>query len=123
MIVELGPSAIEFRNSPESKGSITLYGFDIPPGGIERDDDGDAFFTSQEIHVGTDAYDAASHPLDIDSDGAFSVTGDVINYVGGIGAAPGVPNWRQRLDLDMSWDISVTGDVAMYMGRIGELCR
>jgi len=123
MIVELGPSAIEFRNSPESKGSITVYGFDIPPGGIERDDDGDDCFTSQEIHVGTNAYDARSHPLDIDGDGDFSVTGDVINYVGSIGATPSAQNWWQRLDLDMSGDIDVTGDVAMYIGRIGELCR
>jgi hypothetical protein len=123
MIVELGPLATEFRNPPESKGSITLYGFDIPPGGSERDDDGDAFFTRQETHVGTDAYDARFVPLDIDADGVFSVTGDVINYVGAIGAAPGAANWRQRLDFDMDSAISVTGDVAMFVGRIGEACR
>jgi hypothetical protein len=88
-------------------------------GAIDTDFDGDFRLTSQEIHVRTDPHDARSDPLDIDEDGLFSVTGDVINYVGGIGAAPGAPNWRQRLDLDMSWDISVTGDVSMYVGRIG----
>jgi len=119
----VAPGALGVTNSLASTAPITVNGIQIPPGRIERDDDGDAFFTSQEIHVGTDAYDAGSHPLDIDGDGAFSVTGDVINYVGGIGAAPGAPNWRQRLDLDMSHDISVTGDVSMYVGRIGERCR
>jgi len=121
--VELGPLATEFRNPPESKGSITLYGFDIPPGGSERDDDGEGFFTSVEEYLGTDAFDARSHPLDIDADGVFSVTGDVINYVGRIGAASGAGGWWQRLDLDMDSAISVTGDVAMYVARIGETCR
>ena len=62
-------------------------------------------------------------PLDLNADRALSVTGDVINYVGRIGATPGDANWRQRLDLDASGDISVTGDVALYMGRIGEMCH
>ena len=122
-IVESAPGAFEVTNFPDSTAPITVNSIEIPPGGSEVDDDGDAFFTSQEIYVGTDPQDAASHPLDIDGDGDFSVTGDVINYVGSIGAAPGAPNWRQRLDLDMSWDISVTGDVSMYVGRIGERCR
>jgi hypothetical protein len=125
MIVELGPLATEFRNPPESKGSITVYGFDIPPGGSASDDDGDACFTSQELYVGTDPFDARSVPLDIDGDGVFSVTGDVMNYVGRIGAASGSGSggWWQRLDLDMDSAISVTGDVAMFVGRIGETCR
>ena len=122
-IVGVAPLRYEFTNSAESPGPIMVSGIKILSGGIETDDDGDACLTSQEDWVGTNAYDARSHPLDIDGDGAFSVTGDVINYVGSIGATPSAQNWRQRLDLDMSRDISVTGDVAMFVGRIGGTCR
>jgi hypothetical protein len=122
-IVKVAPLAYEFTVSAESSGPFTVSGIKILAGGSERDDDGDACFTRQEIYVGTNAYDARSHPLDIDGDGDFSVTGDVINYVGSIGATPSAQNWWQRLDLDMSGDIDVTGDVAMFVGRIGGTCR
>jgi len=89
----------------------------------DGDSDNDGFTDRQESYVGTSPADACSNPLDIDGDGVLSVTGDVFNYVGRIGARPGPSNWWQRLDLDMSGDISVTGDVAMYIGRIGETCR
>jgi hypothetical protein len=93
--------------------------------GLAADSDDDGFTDAQEDYVGTDPLDARSDPLDIDGDGVISVTGDVINYVGRIGASarPETPNWWQRLDLDMDSAISVTGDVAFYMGRIGETCR
>jgi hypothetical protein len=95
------------------------------------DSDGDGFDAEVEQWVGTDCSAACtdvvgSHdawPPDIDMDRSLSVSGDVINYVGRIGARPGAQNWRQRLDLDMDSAISVTGDVALYMGRIGETCR
>jgi hypothetical protein len=120
-------------NSLESIAPIIVNGIQILPGRTEVDDDGDAFFRSVEEYLGTDPVAACpnvlgSHdawPLDIDRDRAVSVTGDVINYVGRIGASasPETPNWRQRLDLDMDSAISVTGDVAMYVARIGETCR
>ncbi len=94
------------------------------------DSDGDGFTDGVEQFLGTDPLDDCTNdpgvhdawPLDNDVDGEISVTGDVFNYVGRIGAMPGSPEWWQRLDLDMSGDISVTGDVFMYRGRIGETC-
>jgi hypothetical protein len=97
---------------------------------VDADTDDDAFGDGVEVYLGTDPLDTCpddetddAWPLDISADSALSVTGDVVNYVGRIGAKPGDANWWQRLDLDMSGDISVTGDVYMYVGRIGEMCR
>jgi hypothetical protein len=96
----------------------------------ERDSDADGFTDRIELYLGTGPDNACpdnpsddAWPPDINMDRALSVTGDVINYVGRIGATAAGDNWWQRLDLDMSGDISVTGDVAMYVGRIGETCR
>jgi len=129
-IVQLAPGAFGVTNSPGSSGPITVNGMQIPPGGSEKDDDGDAFFTSIEQYLGTDSLDACpdviggddAWPLDIDMTRDISVTGDVFNYRGRIGARPGDPAWRQRLDLDRSGDISVTGDVFKYRGKIGQSC-
>jgi len=96
----------------------------------DSDADADGFRDTVELYVGTDPLNACpdgpsddAWPLDIDQSCDISVTGDVFNYVGRIGATLGGPNWLQRLDLDASGDISVTGDVFTYAGRIGESCR
>jgi hypothetical protein len=97
-------------------------------GGV--DTDGDTFNDEVEWYLLADCMDDCTDvvgvhhawPLDIDMTRDISVTGDVFNYVGRIGAIPGAPNWWKRLDLDMSGDISVTGDVFMYVGKIGETC-
>jgi hypothetical protein len=93
------------------------------------DTDGDGFDDDVECYLPTDQNDACpnnpSHdawPLDIDMSGDISITGDVFNYAGRIGAEPGDANWWQRLDLDMSGDISITGDVFLYVGHTGETC-
>jgi hypothetical protein len=95
------------------------------------DSDADVFSDAVEVYVGTDPADACpddltddAWPLDNNRSGDLSVTGDVFNYVGRIGATPSSPNnWWQRLDLNKSGDISVTGDVFMYVGRIGQKCQ
>jgi hypothetical protein len=95
--------------------------------GVDVDSDG--FDNDVECHVGTDPLDSCpdgptddAWPLDNDIDRAVSVSGDVFAYVGKIGAAPGSPNWMQRLDIDMDSTISVTGDVFMFIGNIGLTC-
>jgi hypothetical protein len=104
------------------------------------DDDCDAFTTAVEDYVGTDPADACpdvvgsddAWPLDINMTRDISVTGDIYNFVGRIGAKSGPSaycpgplqgNWLQRLDLNQSCDISVTGDIYMYVGRLGEKCQ
>ena len=59
---------------------------------------------------------------DLNNDGGLTVTGDVLNFRGRIGAAPGNPAWWQRLDLNTDHALTVTGDVLTYRGRIGETC-
>ena len=95
----------------------------------DDDDDNDDFNDGVESYVGTDPLDNCpddltddAWPLDVDMNGDLSVTGDVFNYRGRIGAKPGEPGWWQRLDLDMDGDLKVTGDVFMYRGKIGETC-
>jgi len=96
--------------------------------GVDTDLDG--FNDDIECYLPTDSKDDCTDnpgvhdawPLDIDMTRDISVTGDVFNYVGRIGAIPGSPNWWQRLDLDMSSDISVTGDVFWFVGMIGATC-
>jgi len=100
------------------------------PPAVGTDSDGDGFGDCVEAYLATDPYDNCpdvvgsddAWPLDIDMSRDISVTGDVLNYVGRIGATPASPNWWQRLDLDTSGDISVTGDLIMYNGRIGQTC-
>jgi hypothetical protein len=94
------------------------------------DGDADVFSDAVEVYVGTDPADACpddpaddAWPVDNNRSGDLSVTGDVFNYVGRIGATPSSPNWWQRLDLDAEGSISVTGDVFMYVGRIGQTCQ
>ena len=99
-----------------------------PPAAVDTDTDG--FIDNVECYLPTDSRDNCpdvigsddAWPLDVDMTRDLSVTGDVFNYRGRIGAGPGDPAWWQRLDLDQSSDISVTGDVFMYRGRIGEAC-
>jgi hypothetical protein len=94
------------------------------------DSDADTFYDDVECYLPTDRSDDCTNnpgvhdawPLDNDMTMDISVTGDVFNYVGRIGAIPGSPNWWQRLDIDMSSDISVTGDVFQYVGKIGLTC-
>jgi len=93
------------------------------------DSDDDGFTDGREVYLGTDPLDAcpddpsdAAWPLDIDNDGAITVTADVFNFVGRIGAMPGDPNWWQRLDLDGDGAITVTGDIFLYGGKIGRAC-
>jgi len=96
----------------------------------DPDDDGDQFTDDIEAYLPTDSCDACpdvvgsddAWPLDVDMTRDISVTGDVFYYVGRIGAAPGDPQWLQRLDLDMDSALSVTGDVFMYVGKIGSTC-
>jgi hypothetical protein len=105
---------------------------DFEPDGIGNacdHSDGDGFLDAVELYLGTDPLAACpdddtddAWPLDIDMSSDLSVTGDVFNCRGRIGATPSDPEWWQRLDLDMSGDISVTGDVFMYRGRTGETC-
>jgi len=105
-----------------------------PPGdplgdACDNDDDNDRFDDDIETYLGTDAVDNCpdnssddAWPVDIDMTKDLSVTGDVFNFVGRIGATPGSPQWWQRLDLDMDSALSVTGDVFMYVGKIGATC-
>jgi hypothetical protein len=98
----------------------------------DDDDDNDGFDDDVETYLPTERLDNCpgsppgpggdAWPLDVDITRDVSVTGDVFNYVGRIGATPGDPMWWQRLDLDDSGDLSVTGDVFMYVGRIGSTC-
>jgi len=94
-----------------------------------NDSDGDGFYDAVEAYLGTDPLDNCpdsptddAWPLDIDMNGDLSVTGDVFNYIGRIGATPSSPNWWGRLDFDMDGSLSVTGDVFLYIHRIGEKC-
>jgi hypothetical protein len=111
---------------PNQNGSVDAG--ETAPGDDDTDDD--VFLDGIELYLGTDPADACpdgptddAWPLDNDITKDITVTGDVFAYVGRVGAAPGDPNWWQRLDLDQSGDISVTGDVYMYVGRIGETCE
>jgi hypothetical protein len=96
----------------------------------ELDRDGDAFDDYSEGYLGTDLRDACpdvvgvhdAWPLDVDMTKDVSVTGDVFNFVGRIGATPGSPNWLQRLDFDAGGSLGVTDDVFMYVGKIGATC-
>jgi len=92
--------------------------------------DGDGFLDAVELYLGTDPLDACpdvvgaddAWPLDNDITKDITVTGDVFAYRDRIGAAPGDPNWRQRIDLDGDGSLSVTGDVFLYKDKIGETC-
>jgi hypothetical protein len=108
---------------------------------ITGDTDTDLFADNVECYLETDPLDKCpdktgtpglcpgvdcdgddAWPLDMDVTRDVSVTGDVFNYVGRIGATPGDPMWWQRLDFDMDSSLSVTGDVFMYVGMIGATC-
>jgi hypothetical protein len=60
--------------------------------------------------------------LDNDIDRELSVTGDVWQYVGKIGAKVADNPALRRLDVDKDGEISVTGDVWEYVGKIGRKC-
>jgi hypothetical protein len=107
--------------------AFQLWGQECDPA---LDSDSDTFNDYIECYLPTDRNDDCTNnpgvhdawPLDNDMTRDISVTGDVFNYVGRIGATPGSPNWWKRLDIDMSSDISVTGDVFQYVGKVGLTC-
>ena len=95
--------------------------------GIDIDSDG--FDGDVECYLGTDPLDSCpdhpsddAWPLDISMDMTITVAGDVLNFRDRIGAAPGDPEWWQRLDLNMDSAITVAGDVLLSSGMIGEAC-
>ena len=67
-----------------------------------------------------------THPtppgLDINNDGVITLVGDILDFRGRIGAAPGDPNWWQRLDLNGDGVIALIGDLLLYRGEIGQTC-
>jgi hypothetical protein len=98
----------------------------------DLDDDNDGFSDSVENYLATDPLDACpdtpaddAWPLDINVDTYVTVTGDVLNYTGRIGATggpPASPNWWGRLDLNADNNLTVTGDVLRYSGKTGSHC-
>jgi hypothetical protein len=93
----------------------------------DDDDDDDGFTDELEVYVATDSLDAcpdslsdAAWPLDMNNDTVISA-GDVLRFRGTIGAAPGDPNWSQRLDLNADGVITVA-DILLYRGMIGQAC-
>jgi hypothetical protein len=95
----------------------------------DLDDDSDEFTDQREAYLITDHLDAcpdspsdAAWPLDLNNDTFITVTGDVLNLRGRIGAAPGDAGWSQRMDLNEDGVITVPGDVLQYRGTIGQTC-
>jgi hypothetical protein len=93
------------------------------------DTDGDLFSDQQETYLGTDSSDACADdpsdsawPLDMNNDTVITITHDVYDFRGRIGAAPGDAGWWQRVDLNSDGVITVSGDVFLYRGMIGESC-
>jgi hypothetical protein len=97
-------------------------------GSPSADQDGDGFSNKTEILIGTDLYDNCTDgwddawPLDINKDGSITVTGDLSNFSGHIGAHPGDPKWWQRLDFNADGGTTVTGDVFLYRGKVDQKC-
>jgi hypothetical protein len=92
------------------------------------DTDCDGWTESQESYLGTDPVDDcpnntshAAWPPDMDNNKTITVVGDVLRFVGHIGANPSSPNFR-RLDLNADGFIGVVGDVLIYRGKIGARC-
>jgi hypothetical protein len=104
--------------------------FDVDGRGDHCDDsDTDAFTDYIEFYLGTDPLDTCSDgpsdhawPLDVNNDGQLSYVGDLLNFRGRIGAAPGGPNWWQRLDFNGDGQITYVGDVLKFSGKIGQSC-
>ncbi|UCH86239.1 MAG: S8 family serine peptidase [Dehalococcoidia bacterium] len=92
--------------------------------------DGDDFVDAVELYLATDPLDDCTDeigvhdawPLDINMDKGVTVVGDALNFRDRIGAAPGDPEWWQRLDFNMDNDITVVGDALLFAGMIGEGC-
>ena len=98
-------------------------------GDVCDDVDIDGFLDAAELHVGTDPLDACpddpsddAWPLDINVDTFVTVVGDAREFSGRMGAAPGSPEWWQRLDLNADSAITVVGDALLYRDMIGESC-
>jgi hypothetical protein len=99
--------------------------------GSGGDSDGDDFADWVEVCIGTDPYDdcpnvVGSHdawPLDINMDRLITLCGDVVNYIGHVGATVGDPNWWHRLDLNADGVINLGGDAFMFTAMIGETCE
>jgi hypothetical protein len=95
----------------------------------DTDDDNDVFADQIESYLGTDPLDACADdpsdsawPLDIDNDTLITITGDLLNYRGRVGAAAGGPGWSQRVDLNGDGAITIPGDLLRYRGMIGGTC-
>ncbi|UCH86481.1 MAG: FG-GAP repeat protein [Dehalococcoidia bacterium] len=95
----------------------------------DSDGDTDGFLDLVELYLGTDPLDNCpddpsddAWPLDINMDTEITVAGDCLNFRDRIGAAPGDPEWWQRLDLNADGMISAVGDALLYRGMIGESC-
>jgi hypothetical protein len=95
----------------------------------DSDGDTDGFLDLVELYLGTDPLDNCpddpsddAWPLDVNMDTAITVAGDALNFRDRIGAAPGSPEWWQRLDLNADGAITVAGDALMYREMIGESC-
>ncbi|MCJ7509548.1 MAG: hypothetical protein MUP14_01485 [Dehalococcoidia bacterium] len=94
-----------------------------------NDPDCDDFTDSAEQYLDTDPQDACpdntsddAWPLDINKDGSITVTGDISNFSGHIGAHPGDPKWWQRLDFNADGGTTVVGDVFLYRGKVDQKC-
>ena len=96
----------------------------------DPDDDNDGFDDPVEAYLDTDPLDDCTDdpdvhdawPLDVNIDKAVTVVGDALNFRDRIGAAPGDPEWWQRLDFNMDSGITVVGDALLYRDMVGEAC-
>jgi hypothetical protein len=102
----------------------------------DADDDNDTFPDTVEYNLPTDPLDNCPHgtsptmsdawPLDMNTDRAITVPGDVLRFAGKLGSEPGATpptSWvNSRLDLNADGAITVPGDVLKYAGKLGGEC-
>jgi hypothetical protein len=96
------------------------------------DSDGDDFVDAVELYLDTDPLDACpdgptddAWPLDMNKNKIITLGGDVLKYIGRMGATggpPASPNWLKRLDLNMDNILTLGGDVQKYIGKMGTEC-
>jgi len=98
-------------------------------GDVCDDGDADGFVDAVELYLGTDSCDDCpdddtddAWPLDKNMDTFVTVGGDILALRGRLGAAPGEPEWSQRLDLNMDGFLTAGGDVLPYRGMAGTSC-
>ena len=115
-------------------GTGDIMTVDEEPVAAPPDADGDGFGVCIEDYLGTDFLDNCpdnstddAWPLDMNKDKYVTVVGDLVQYVGRVGATGGPPpsaNWRVRLDLNMDNFITSVGDAwRFYYGMMGEVCN